>query len=593
MDQTINDLLNGSENGKLQVSSEETEEKLKHKIEEIEIKEKEKLVAEKASPLGLSCISLKGFPIEPEALSLIPEEKAKAIKAVCFLRTEEELRIGVVDPANPEISKIIGEFKEKFPRLNTELYLISEYSLQQALKLYAAIPKIKKVIAGVEISGEELNKYRAEIKSFRELNNKLKKVSLTEMVTIILAGAIQARSSDIHIEAEEKDIKVRYRVDGVLQDVAVLPQEWWPKIISRIKIISGLKINIVNRPQDGRITIYLEDDKIDVRVSTLPSAFGESVVMRLLMSQSVGLKFEDLGIRGKSYEDLKRESKRPNGMIVTTGPTGSGKTTTLYAILNTLNRPETKIITLEDPIEYKLKGIVQSQVSGKGEGDDEDLKTILREGLSGGGGGKKGYSFAQGLRAILRQDPDIIMVGEIRDLETAEIAIQAALTGHLVISTIHTNDAAGAIPRFLSMGAKPFLLAPALNAVIGQRLVRRICKECQEEISLDETILTRVKEILSQTPENSGEKVDLDNLQFFRGKGCDQCNGIGYKGRIGIYEIFTMNKEIEEIILSGKVSEYQMKEVTVKHGMITMVQDGLLKAKDGITTIEEVFRVTE
>ncbi|PIY96172.1 MAG: hypothetical protein COY66_04905 [Candidatus Kerfeldbacteria bacterium CG_4_10_14_0_8_um_filter_42_10] len=593
MDKTIDDLLNGSGESKLQISSDETEEKLEHKIEEIEINKKERLVAAQASASGFSYINLKGFPIEPEALSLISAEKAKAIKAVCFFRSEEQLRIGAVDPTIPEISKILEEFKEKFSHLNTEIYLISEHSLQQAFKLYAAIPKVKKVVAGVEITGEEINKYRAEIKSFRELNEKLKKVSLTEMFTIILAGAIQARSSDIHIEAEEKDIKVRYRVDGVLQDVAVLPPEWWPKIISRIKIISGLKINIVDHPQDGRITIYLENDKIDVRVSTLPSAFGESVVMRLLMSQAAGLKFEDLGIRGKAYEDLKRESKRPNGMIITTGPTGSGKTTTLYAILNTLNRPETKIITLEDPIEYKLKGIVQSQVSGAGEGDEEDLKTILREGLSGAGGGKKGYSFAQGLRAILRQDPDIIMVGEIRDLETAEIAIQAALTGHLMISTIHTNDAAGAIPRFLSMGTKPFLLAPALNAVIGQRLVRRICEACKEEINLDEATLSRAKETLSQIPEKSGEKVDTEHLKFFQGKGCDKCNGIGYKGRIGIYEIFTMNKEIEEIILSGKVSEYQMKEVAVKYGMITMAQDGLLKAKDGITTVEEVFRVAE
>lgn len=574
MTQTISDLLNKSddepEEKKIRVSSEETEKKLEDKIKEIKIKEREKIVEEQAAASSLGYINLKGFAIDPGVLGLIPEKKAKEIQVVCFLRKGNQLQIAVVDPDNPKIPEIIEEIKEKFPEIGIELYLISEFSFQHAVKLYAAIPKIKKVEGGVEITEEELNRAKSEIKSFRDLDEKLKGVSLTEMMTIILAGAIQARSSDIHIEAEEKDIKVRYRIDGVLQDVAILGKEVWPKLISRIKVISGLKINITDKPQDGRITIYLTDDKIDVRVSALPTAYGESVVMRLLMSQTVGLGFDDLGIRDKAYEDLKRESERPNGMIITTGPTGSGKTTTLYAILNKLNQPETKIITLEDPIEYKLKGINQSQINHS-----------------------KGYTFAKGLRSILRQDPDIIMVGEIRDLETAEIAIQSALTGHLVISTIHTNDAAGAIPRFLSMGAKPFLLAPALNAVIGQRLVRRICKECKEEATIDEKTLSRVKKILSEIPEKSGARPNLDSLKFYKGKGCAKCNDIGYKGRIGIYEIFIMNKEIEEIILSGKVSEYQMKEVAVKYGMISMVQDGLLKAIDGITTVEEVFRVIE
>lgn len=571
MNQNINDLLNDSEKEKIQVSSEETEEALEHKIEEIKIKEREKIVEVEAANAGLGYINLKGFAIEPEALSLIPEAKAKEIQAVCFLRLEGEIRIGAVNPENPALLEVIERIREKFPRANVALYLISEHSFYHAFKLYAAIPKVKKVIGGVEITEDELNRAKEEIKSFRDLNEKLRQGSLTEMVTLILAGGIQSRASDIHIEAEEKDVKIRYRIDGVLQDAAVLAKELWPKMASRIKIISGLKINITDKPQDGRITIYLTNDKIDVRVSALPTAYGESVVMRLLMSQAVGLDFGDLGVRGKAYDDLKRESERPNGMIVTTGPTGSGKTTTLYAILNKLNRPETKIITLEDPIEYKLKGINQSQIDHS-----------------------RGYTFAKGLRSILRQDPDIIMVGEIRDLETAEIAIQSALTGHLVISTIHTNDAAGAIPRFLSMGAKPFLLAPALNAIIGQRLVRRICQECKEEMKLDEEKITRVKEILSQIPEKSQqEKPDLDNLKFYKGKGCPVCNSLGYKGRIGIYEIFAMNKEIEEIILSGKVSEYQMKEVAAKYGMITMVQDGLLKALDGLTTVEEVFRVAE
>jgi type II secretory ATPase GspE/PulE/Tfp pilus assembly ATPase PilB-like protein len=290
--------------------------------------------------------------------------------------------------------------------------------------------------------------------------------------------------------------------------------------------------------------------------------------MRLLRSSSVGLTFENLGLRGRAFEQLKREVERPNGMIITTGPTGSGKTTTLYAILKKLNDPQTKIITIEDPIEYQLQGIAQSQTSEK-------------------------YTFAHGLRSIVRQDPDIIMVGEIRDLETAEIAIQAALTGHLVLSTIHTNDASGTVPRFLSMGVKPFLLAPSLNAMIGQRLVRKICAHCKEEIKLPAETIAKVEAVLKKLPEPDKKEVDLNKMKFYAGKGCDACQGIGYKGRIGIYEIMTMNPEVEKLILAGKVSEFDMLEVAVKYGMVTMVQDGLLKALDGITTVEEVFRVAE
>ena len=581
--------------GGISVSSGETEEKFEERMKAIGIKEKEKLTEEKAQSLGLGYINLEGFPIAPEALSLLDEPQAKKLQAITFFYNEEEMRLGVANPDDPKIAELIEEFKGKLEDTNIDVYLISENSLELGLKLYAAIPKVKKVASGVAITEAELNKYKRELKNLKDLDKKIQKADLTEMVTMILAGAINAGTSDVHVECEEKEVKVRYRIDGVLQDVAHLNKDIWSRLISRIKVISKLKINVTNIPQDGRITIYLTNDKIDVRVSTLPTAYGESVVMRLLLSGATGLEFDDLGIRGKAYDDLKRETERPNGMIVTTGPTGSGKTTTLYAILNKLNQPEVKIITLEDPIEYKLTGINQSQVSSKkgsgAGGGGGDLKTLLTQGLSGGG--TQEYTFSQGLRAILRQDPDIVMVGEIRDLETAEIAIQAALTGHLMISTIHTNSASGAIPRFLSMGVKPFLLAPALNAVIGQRLLRRICKECKEETTIDDDKLKRVKEILSQIPENSGYKADLDKLKFHKGKGCDTCNGLGYKGRIGIYEIFTMNKEIEQVILSGKVSEYTMQEIAVKNGMISMVQDGLLKAIDGLTSIEEVFRVIE
>lgn len=533
---------------------------------------KEKETAKKGSVLGVPFIDLKSFPVSPEAVVFIPPEEAKKLKMIAFLQTGEELRIGAVDPKDPRVKEVAFQAGER-AKSNVGLYIISPESFEYGFKIYDTLPKIRKIVKGVEISEEELVRYQASLKTYTDLDTQLKKVDITDSVALIMAGALKGGASDVHIEAEEKDIVVRYRIDGVLQDAARMDKELWGRLISRLKLISSLKINVTDVPQDGRFTIFIEGQKTEIRVSTIPTAYGESVVMRILKPSAIGLSFDDLGIRGMAYRQLKAEVERPNGMIITTGPTGSGKTTTLYAILNKLNTADTKIITLEDPIEYKLKGINQSPIG-------------------------KDYTFAKGLRAMLRQDPDVIMVGEIRDLETAETAIQAALTGHLMVSTIHTNSAAGAIPRFLSMGVKPFLLAPALNAVIGQRLVRRLCKECKVETKPEAEKLERVKELLGAISPKAGAKVDLNALSFFapptgEKNACDACGGLGYKGRVGIYEIFAMSKEIEKVILGGTVSEYQMQEIAVEQGMVTMVQDGLLKATDGITSIAEVFSVTE
>ncbi len=563
--QSIEDLIDAS-HGKI-TDKESVQAKFLKKQEEIKRKETERITKNKAAFLGLPYINLVGFPISPEALSLINEEKANKLKTICFFYDGQNIRIATINPDNPLIQDLLVKLQEKY-YCNIKLYFVSPLSLDYALKLYKSLPKIKKIDRKITIEEEDLNKFTEEFSSFRKLQEQIDKASVTDIVTMILAAAIKSGASDVHIEAEEKDIKVRYRIDGVLHDAAIINKELWKKIISRMKILARVKINIDDKPQDGRITIQTKKERIDIRVSFLPTNYGESVVMRLLRSSSVGLAFEDLGIRGRAFEQLKREIERPNGMIITTGPTGSGKTTTLYAILKKLNKPETKIITIEDPIEYQLEGINQSQTSEK-------------------------YTFAQGLRSIVRQDPDVIMVGEIRDLETAEIAIQAALTGHLVLSTIHTNDAAGTVPRFLSMGAKPFLLAPALNAMIGQRLVRRICNECKTEVKLDDEKMERVKKILSTLPPDEKEKIDFNNLKFYTGKGCPACQEIGYKGRIGIYEIITMNEEIEKLILNGNTSEYDMRNAAIRNGMVTMVQDGLLKALDGITSVDEVFRVAE
>lgn len=547
-------------------------EALGEKMSEIKLTELESLAQQKAIDLKLPYINLKGFPIAPEVLSLIPREEAIKTRVVAFLKLDDEMRMATSKPG-----KETNEIAQKLAKqegVNIQLYYVSEASMDMAIKLYDALPEIKEVIYGFRIDEEALARYEKEVSNFKDLQEKITTVSTTDIITLMLGAALKSGASDIHVEAEEEDVKLRFRMDGLLQDAAKLPREAWKQMISRVKLLAGVKINVEGIPQDGRITIYLTNEKIDIRVSFLPTAFGESVVMRILRPKAISLEFDNLGVRGKAWEQLKREIDRPNGMIVTTGPTGSGKTTTLYAVLKKLNEPEVKIITLEDPIEYKLQGINQSQIDHS-----------------------KNYDFAKGLRSILRQDPDIVMVGEIRDLETAEISIQAALTGHLVVSTIHTNSAAGAIPRFLSMGVKPFLLAPAINAIIGQRLVRRLCQTCKKEIALDASIQTQIKALLDQIPKNSGYAVDEKKIKFFgppEGKNtCTTCNGFGYKGRIGIYEIMTMSKEIENLILTGNVSEYQMADIAAKQGMITMIQDGLLKALDGLTSVEEVLRVAE
>jgi len=529
-----------------------------------------KLTMIEAARLGVDHINLVGFPISPEALQLIPRPQAKEKKIIAFLYNGSECRLGAVNPKDPGIEEIVFQVKER-THANVKLYMVSENSFTVAEKLYDSLPEVKEIVMGVQITAEDLKRFDEQMKSLADLNALCQKVSITDFVALIVAASLKGGSSDIHIEAEEKEVKVRFRIDGVLQNVASVKAELWPRIVNRFKLFSALKLNVTTVPQDGRFTIFLgSGEKVEVRISTLPTSYGESIVMRLLKSSSIGLKFEDMGVRGLAWEQLKAQVERPNGMIITTGPTGSGKTTTLYAILNKLNNEETKIITLEDPVEYKLPGISQSQIDKS-----------------------KDYTFAKGLHSILRQDPDVVMVGEIRDLETAEVAIQAALTGHLMISTIHTNSAAGAIPRFLSMGVKPFLLAPALNAVIGQRLVRRICKDCKVETTIAPDVLEKVKKILVEINPKSGYKIDLNNLHFYKGKGCDTCHHIGLKGRMGIYEIFAMSPEIEQVILSGNVSEYTMQDIAMKQGMVSMVQDGLLKALDGITTVEEVFSVAE
>jgi len=456
-----------------------------------------------------------------------------------------------------------------------------------------------KITGEVEIAPDKFAKLKKEVSNISELKKKIEEflaASVTELVEIILTGAICLDASDIHIEPEETEAKFRIRVDGVLHDVMNLNPKTYKSILSRIKLLSGLKLNVADRPQDGRFTISVSQSlepetpgsqenqgysknihssppfaalgyTIEIRASALPAEYGESIVLRLLNPKSL-IEIEALGLRKDLTEIFKQEIKRPNGMIIVTGPTGSGKTTSLYAVLKRINKPEIKIITIEDPVEYHLAGLSQTQVDPS-----------------------KGYTFASGLRSIMRQDPDVILVGEIRDLETAEIACQAALTGHLVFSTLHTNDAAGAIARLMDLGVKPISIAPALNMIVAQRLPRKVCKKCAKSVTASPDDLKKIKKGLT------GVKKEILPPSFFQArpkiaqaKGCEFCNFTGYKGRIGIFETFLVDDQMEKFILTLP-SIVAMKESAIKKGMVLMNQDGLIKVLEGTTTLEEIERV--
>ncbi len=536
------------------------------KQKEIKNKEMEAATEKRARALDLDYVNLFAFPVSPEALALIPEDRARELEAICFFYDGRDIRLGCLKPTAAVRAELENLSRQYFAA--GKLYLISPTSWQNALEAYKTLPKVKKIAAGVEISAEKLEKFKDAIGNYRNLNEQINSVNITDVVTLMLATAIKVAASDIHIEAEESGISVRLRIDGVLQTAATIKREKWPNIISRLKILARVKINISDQPQDGRFSIYLQKRKIDVRCSFLPTAFGESVAMRLLDSATTVLDLTSLGLRAEVRPKLEKEVAKPNGLILTTGPTGSGKTTTLYAVLKQLNKPGTKIITLEDPIEYQLSGVNQSQV-------DE----------------RHGYSFADGLRSLLRQDPNVVMVGEIRDLETAEISIQAALTGHLVLSTLHTNDAAGVIPRLLDIGVKPYFLVPAINAVVGQRLVRRLCPHCRQEHKLNALESEQVNRILAVISPKAGVSLPAELPKIYRsGEGCEACNFIGYKGRIGIFEIFTMTENLKQLTVD-KAPAFKILQQAIENGMITMLQDGVLKVLEGVTSLDEIYRV--
>lgn len=526
--------------------------------------EEERLASETAVSSGFEYMNLAGFPVDLNALALLDEADSQSMQAVVFYKEGLDVRIGTTNPKGAALAEFIKGLSVK--KFAAKIYFISNSSLKQIQLFYSKVSKIKTAESQTLKLAVGSN-YRAQLET---LNNPPIDMTATQILEIVFGASIELGASDIHLEPEDHFLKARYRIDGVLQDMTHIPKNLQHTVISRLKIISHLKLNVEDVPQDGRFTFDDNGKLTDVRVSILPSAYGEGVVMRLLGTQAKALELKELGMNDQAYKIVERELAKPNGAILTTGPTGSGKTTTLYAFLNHLNVDGVKIITLEDPVEYKLEGISQTPIAAD-----------------------KGMTFAAGLRAILRQDPDVIMVGEIRDQETAEVALQAALTGHVVLSTLHTNNAAGAIPRLSNMGVKPFVIAPALNAVIAQRLVRKLCVSCKQEIVPDAQLLEQVKKVLESIPKNSGVVApETNSLKFWHGVGCDSCGKSGYKGRIGIYEVIAKTEAIEKMIFS-EANASDITRAAIADGMVSMLQDGILKVTQGITDIEEVLRVAQ
>ncbi|MEA2097471.1 MAG: GspE/PulE family protein [Patescibacteria group bacterium] len=534
----------------------------------------EDIVKIKANLLNIPYIDLKKVVVDSDVLRELPERAALFYKFVPFEKVGGDIKIAMVDPTNTDALDALKFISIK-QNLNTKIHITSIASFNVVIKQYRKFgEELKNVLKNVDQKFVEKEESKGKGKEKRK-ERILEEAPVTKIVDIIISHAVEGRASDIHIEPSENDLRVRYRLDGVLHNSLVLPKMIKAAVVSRIKILANLKIDETRKPQDGRFRFNLSssgdtEKNVDLRVSTFPTVNGEKIVMRILdTSLDIGT-LESLGVRKRGIKVINENISRPYGIVLVTGPTGSGKSTTLYAMLKILNEEGVNIVTLEDPVEYFMTGINQSQIKSE-----------------------IGYSFSSGLRSILRQDPDIIMVGEIRDKETAELATHAALTGHLVLSTLHTNNAVGVIPRLIDMGIEPFLVSSALNVAIGQRLVKKICEHCKEEIEPSISVKEIIKKELDKIPDSQKEGLNLeDGIKLFHGKGCSECKKSGNSGRIGLYEILSMTSEIENK-MSSKITESDIAKEAKKQGMTTIKQDGIMKALLGLTTIEEVLRVTE
>ena len=533
-------------------------------------KSEEEHALARAMEYRLPYMDLYLMPVSADDVVELSLENSQRFSMGIFIKRGRNVRIGVTNPDVPGLREFLGELYEQ-KGWEIELYVISQTSLEKLQNLYGKGTLLDRIDAmKITLSREDLQKFEEKFGDIVKLRDRMRELPTSDLIALIFSGAIKMKASDIHFEVNEADVRMRYRLDGVLHDIGAFPLHAYTLIVSRIKMMAKMKLNVRTRAQDGHFALSADKEKgsgrIDIRVSIIPSRYGESIVMRLLRQDSVLLGVEDLGLRGRAYERLQQAINKTNGMVLTTGPTGSGKTTTLYAVINKLNDPETKIITIENPIEYEIAGISQTEV------------------IEGG------YTFSDGLRAIVRQDPDVVLVGEIRDDETAGIAVNAALTGHLVLSTVHTNSAIDTVPRLIELGVKTSLIGPSINVAIAQRLVRRLCKHCKEEYVPAKSTAEMLQKILAVISPKAEVPVPQKIETLWRAKGCEKCNDIGYSGQIGIFEVLEMSDEIQRLVGDMR-PRGELLKTAVEEGMVAMEQDGILKAIGGETTIEEVWRV--
>ncbi|MBI2009971.1 MAG: type II/IV secretion system protein [Candidatus Chisholmbacteria bacterium] len=535
-------------------------------LDERQVVSPEKLAEAKATYYNIPLVHLADMGVSPEAMNRVPENVARRYHLFPFGidRADNTLEVAMQDPLDLQAI----EFVEQKSGMRLKPALATATDIEAAIAERYAQSLSSEVVAALKDTGEG---QQTRIVDATELGHVIREAPIAKIVSTVLEFAIKGRASDVHIEPMERQTRVRYRIDGILQEKLVLPRNVHEAVVSRIKILSNMKIDEKRIPQDGRFTFKAGDEEVDLRISSLPSVHGEKIVMRLLQKSQKVPTLPELGLRGRALTLLQEAVKVPHGIILITGPTGSGKTTTLYAILAIVNTPRVNIVTLEDPVEYEVPGVNQVQVNPKA-----------------------GLTFASGLRSMLRQDPNIIMVGEIRDNETTELSIQAALTGHLVFSTLHTNSASGALPRLLDLKAEPFLLASTLTAVVGQRVVRRVCTSCRRAYTPPPEVVADIKKVLGPlfTAFLQQQNMQENSLTLMRGQGCKQCGDTGYSGRIGIFEALSVSDKIGQLILE-RASADQVEETAVAAGMMLMKQDGYLKILEGMTTVEEVLRVAE
>jgi len=550
------------------------EEKQERRLEELRKKEEEDVVRILSTRYGLNFIDLRSIPINADALKIVNEDVAREAKLAVYDKVGKKLKIVIFSPKNEKTTIIIKQLE--YAGYKPEISMATTASLEKAWDKYKDISSSIASTAGTfDISSDQVVTYMNSIKNINDVSAIVKEIlflkkayKISKMMEAIIAGALALSASDIHVEPEEKYVKIRFRLDGVLINVFEFDTETYELLLSRIKLLSGMKLNIKNAAQDGRFSVKILNNDIEIRSSILPGAYNESIVMRLLNPKSIAVPIEELGIEARTLSVLLEQIRRPNGMLLITGPTGSGKTTTLYAFMKGISSPDIKIITIEDPIEYHLPGVVQTQV------DDA-----------------KDYTFLSGLRSALRQDPDVIMVGEIRDGETASIAINSALTGHLVFSTLHTNTAAGAFPRLIDLGVNPKIISSAINVAMAQRLMRKLCNECKKEIIPS----PKEKAFIDRTILSITDKTFLTGVQtekIWQAVGCEKCHKTGYKGRLAITEVILMKKEVEEAIINNP-SDRDIKAAAASQNLLDMKQDGVIRILKGISSLDELGRVID